>query len=119
MRDKCGARWQIKKWGSEMKAMKTTVEEVLEFLRNAGANEWYLVAEYVRRQTRLRDVQYASQLRVGDKVSFQWPGTEGGPPQHGCITRINRRKGWLSLLADFGDGRPTPSGLPATMVMKA
>jgi hypothetical protein len=103
----------------EMETKETTIEEVLEFLRAAGPEDWYFVAEFVRQQNPLRDVQYAAQLRIGDKVSFQWPQAAGSEGRfNGSITTIDRRRGRLHLLADFGDGGLTPCGLPATMVLK-
>jgi hypothetical protein len=105
--------------GTDMETTKLSINEVLEFLREAGPKEWYLVAECVRQQNPIRDVQYAAFLRIGDKVSFQWPQAAGCEQKFtGNITRVDRRKGRLHILADFGDGRLTPCGLPATMVMK-
>ncbi|HYT19043.1 MAG TPA: hypothetical protein VEW05_02315 [Candidatus Polarisedimenticolia bacterium] len=102
-----------------MKKTKPTIEEVLQFLREADAKDWYEVAEYVRKQNPIRDVQHAALLRVGDKVAFQWPQSAGCDERFtGNVTRIDRRRGRLHLLADFGDGRLTPCGLPATMVIK-
>lgn len=96
-----------------------TTQDVLDFLSHAGAGDWHLVSSYILQETKLRDVEDAALLRVGDSVSFLWPPTEPGSPRFtGIITQINPKKGRLHLLADLADDRFTGCVLPATMAMK-
>jgi hypothetical protein len=98
---------------------KPMMEDVLEFMDDADAKEWYQIAKHVRQQNPIRDIAQARLLRIGDNVPFHWPRSAGRYDLfQGTITRIDTRNGRVQLVADFGDGRPTPCGLPATMVVK-
>jgi len=95
--------------------LNISLEAVLSFIREADRDQWHLVATEIRSDTTRKDLMAARSFRVGQTVTLLH--FDGRRRVTGHIIKINRSKGRVAVLADFGEGHLTQYSLPASMVM--